>query len=201
MREGKSIQELANNYIEDKSDYNFKTLYNRLKPGLVLHVYNIIKNAEASEDVVADTFTKIWQKIHQYDPYWNFSTWAYKIAENEARQWLRKSSKTYSVEAMGGQEALEALLLTDFGMDNNGMVEPNWYFDETVEPRMVLYEKVIVVIRELPTLYREIMEDREINKMKYEDISQKYNLELNTVKTRIKRAREKIKNVIDIKTA
>ena len=36
------------------------------------------------------------------------------------------------------------------------------------------------------------MKDRELEGMKYEDISDKYDLELNTVKTRIKRAREKI---------
>lgn len=56
-------------------------------------------------------------------------------------------------------------------------------------------ERIFSMIESLPELYREIMKDRELNGMKYEDISEKYGLDLNTVKTRIKRAREKMETI------
>ena len=44
----------------------------------------------------------------------------------------------------------------------------------------------------LPEQYKGILIDREINEMKYSEIADKYGLEINTVKTRIIRAREKV---------
>lgn len=190
-----SIQSLAIRFVKSRTEKDFKLVYDRLKPGLLQHVYNILKNESAAEDVVADSFIKMWLKIHQYNMHWNFSTWAYKIARNEAMQWIRKNGNIYSIESMGGEQIADKLILSDAFAEDNGIdfiQNPDWYFDETEDKRVTLYNKVLDEIEALPELYKNIMKDREIDGMKYEDISEKYGLELNTVKTRIKRAREKI---------
>jgi RNA polymerase sigma-70 factor (ECF subfamily) len=190
-----NIQSLAIRFVNTRDEKDFKSLYDRLKPGLLQHVYNILKNQPAAEDIIADAFVKMWAKIDQYNPHWNFSTWAYKIAQNEAMQWIRKNGNVYSLESVGGDQVADRIVMTDALAEDNGIeltTNPDWYFDETEDKTVLLYNKVIDEIESLPELYREIMKDRELNGMKYEDISEKYGLELNTVKTRIKRAREKI---------
>lgn len=190
-----NIQRLAVKFVKSRCEQDFKALYDRIKPGLMQHVYNILKNQPAAEDVIADAFVKMWSKIDQYNMHWNFSTWAYKIAQNEAMQWIRKNGNVYSLETVGGDNVADMIILSDGLAEDNGIeltTNPDWYFDETEDKTVVLYNKVMDEIEALPELYREIMKDRELNGMKYEDISEKYGLELNTVKTRIKRAREKI---------
>ncbi len=193
--EQSSIQSLAIKFVETRDARDFKLLYDRLKPGLLMHVTNILKNAPAAEDVVADSFIKMWDKINQYNTFWNFSTWAYKIAKNEAMQWIRKNGNIYSIESVGGDQIADKIILSDAMAADNGIElvqNPDWYFDEEEDTTTILYNKVLEEIDALPDLYRDIMKDRELEGMKYEDISEKYSLELNTVKTRIKRAREKI---------
>jgi RNA polymerase sigma factor (sigma-70 family) len=190
-----NIQSLAVKFVKSRDEKDFKSLYDRLKPGLLQHVYNILKNQPAAEDVIADAFVKMWTKVDQYNLHWHFSTWAYKIATNEAMQWIRKNGNVYSLESVGGEQVADRIVLSDALAEDNGIeltTNPDWFFDDKEDKTVALYNKVIQEIEALPELYREIMKDRELNGMKYEDISAKYNLELNTVKTRIKRAREKI---------
>lgn len=191
-----SVQDLAMRFVEVRSESSFSALYKRLKPGMVYHATSILKDSEAAEDVVSESFAKIWKKVDQYNSYWNFSTWAYRIVYNEAMQYLRKA-KSISLDSACANYS-DQVQYTEFLMLNNGidesdvMSEPNWFFDETEDVKVALYDMVIKEIKDLPPLYKDIMIDREINKMKYDDISKKYSIEINTVKTRINRARTKI---------
>jgi len=188
-----SIQSLALKFVRTKSEQNFEALYDRLKPGLLQHVCNILKDSGAAEDVIADSFVKMWLKINQYNIHWNFSTWAYKIAYNEAMQWIRKNGNVYSLESIGDDQLADRIIMSDALAEDNGILQnPDWFFDDKEDKTIKLYNIVRQEIEALPELYRDIMKDRELKGMKYEDISKKYNLELNTVKTRISRAREKI---------
>ena len=56
-----------------------------------------------------------------------------------------------------------------------------------------MYATAIEEIRSLPSLYRDIMIDREINGMKYKDIAEKYGIKKRSIATRIRRARNKIR--------
>jgi hypothetical protein len=71
-------------------------------------------------------------------------------------------------------------------------VDPNWNLDESEDMHQAVYEKVLKEINGLSKFYKEIMIDRELNGMKYKQIAEKYNININSVKTRIKRARMQI---------
>jgi len=190
-----NIQSLATRFVNSRNESDFKLLYERVKPGILMYVTKMLKDQDAAEDVVADAFVKMWSKIDQYNPYWNFSTWAYKIAKNEAMQWVRKNGNVHSLQAMGGESLADNILLANALILDDGIEDvssPNWSLEETEDYTTILYKKVLEEIESLPELYRNIMTDRELNGMKYEEISEKYQIELNTVKTRIKRARDKI---------
>ena len=79
------------------------------------------------------------------------------------------------------------------GADEDLLIEqPNYFFDEEEDPKKAVYQKVLSELYELPRTYKDIMIDREINGMKYKDIAEKYGININSVKTRIKRARMQI---------
>lgn len=187
-----SIQFLAFEFIREKNSSTFDPLYKRMKPGMLHHAMNILKNQDAADDAVSVAFTKIWTKIDQYNSKWNFSTWAYKIVRNEALQQVRKK-KTVSMEKAEGGSHSDDVQLVEYSSPRTGEFNaesPEWFFDE--DPRdlqQIVYEKVMSEIQELPSCYKEVMIDREIKGMKYKQIAKKHNININSVKTKIKRAR------------
>lgn len=199
-----SINQLAYAYISSKdgggilAERDFKNLFNRLRPGLVSYSNNILKDVDAAEDVVTDAFVKIWSKIHTYDPRWSFSTWCYKIVRNETMQYLRKqkqilrNGKHYSISS--GEQGFIDALMREAEQMMRGTSEPADFteFDTPVITTEELYQRVMSEIEALPEHYRSIMINREVDKMKYSDIAKEHGLEINTVKTRIIRAREKV---------
>jgi hypothetical protein len=66
--------------------------------------------------------------------------------------------------------------------------------EEVIDPDC-LYDEIVQEIRNLPTHYREIIEDRIVDKMKYKDIAEKRGLKINTVRSRIHSAKKVIKNL------
>ena len=188
MSNHESMQSMAIDFHNDRTEKKFGKLYNRIKPGLLQYAMRIIKNEEAAHDVVADASVKMWQKIHQYNPYWNFSTWAYRITYNECMQYIRKTKND--------RPLFENYDFTGFeGFEPD---EPDWGLEEQqVDLHEALYNATIACIDKLPNgLYRDIMIDREFKGMKYEEISEKYNININSVKTRISRARDMVKKAV-----
>ena len=95
-RENISIQNLAIDFLEQKDNKTFSSLIKRLKPGLVSFVYGFVQDTDLSREIVSKTFIAVWEKIDQYNRDYNFSTWVYAIAKNEALGQLRLKSKTLS---------------------------------------------------------------------------------------------------------
>jgi RNA polymerase sigma-70 factor (ECF subfamily) len=203
----KNIQELAENFITSSSEKDFKKLYDRLKPGLLNHCRAILVDEEISEDAVSKTFEKIWTKIEQYDSdRGNFSTWAYNIARNESLL-IKKNSARYTPlvyesvnitddNGEGGQGGLfrgDHIELTPSIAES--FSDPDWS-QESIEQQMdELYTDVVEKIKGLPEIYKEILIDRELNKMKYQDIATKHGMKKRAVATRIRRARIKVREM------
>jgi len=192
------MQKLALEFCKTRTDKSFNALYERLKPGMIFHAMNILKDESSAEDVVSIAFTKIWLKIDQYNKFWNFSTWAYRIVHNEAMQHIRKNKMLVGMEGPGrfnhadNQQYSEHNLLYNGAEESLVQVDPNWDLDENEDLHQAVYEKVLNEINGLSKFYKEIMIDRELNGMKYKEISVKYGININSVKTRIKRARMQI---------
>jgi RNA polymerase sigma-70 factor (ECF subfamily) len=194
----KNIQRLAEDFITQKTDKSFKNLFDRLRPGVLNHCYLILKEQELAEDAFLNTMAKIWTKIEQYnDDRGNFSTWCYNIARNESLL-LLKSRKKYNNRTDIEIEFLsEKNTIGDMGGVYNMEDDFNYAFMSEENDMDAIYESVLSEIRELPDLYRDIMIDREINNMKYKDIAEKYGIKKRSIATRIRRARNKIKKIME----
>lgn len=195
----KSIQELAEKFLQTSQEKDFKSLYDRIKPGLLNHCKSILIDEEVAQDAVSKTFEKIWVKVAQYDPSrGNFSTWAYNIARNESLL-IKKNSKKFtplvyeSIE-LDGRDYDEFIPLSDITPEDI-FAEPEWEINNQEGDFDDLYDTVLEKMKQLPAIYKDILMDREIHKMKYQDIADKYGMKKRAVATRIRRARIKIREM------
>lgn len=195
---GQNIQKLAEKFIITSSENDFVNLYYRIKPGLLNHCKSILCDEEAAQDAVANTMAKIWTKISQYDSErGNFSTWVYNIARNESLV-IKKGEDKY----------MPLIIETSYSQSENGIStqknknafkehdisEPS-FIDSDENEMEVLYDSVIEKMRDLPEIYKEILYDREILRMKYQEIAEKHGMKKRAIATRIRRARLKIREM------
>jgi RNA polymerase sigma-70 factor (ECF subfamily) len=181
----KSLQEMGLAFFESRSERDFTDVYYRLRPSISYYLRELVPNQDDRNEVIATAFAKVWQKIHQYDPYWNFSTWVYRIARNEALLFFRSKKKTYSYDAMAEM---------GINMEAKGPItESDAFLTDVDHPVDLLYDMAVEEIGNLPDLYKTVLTLREIDKMKYEEIADQLGWKHNTVRTRIRKARELVR--------
>jgi RNA polymerase sigma-70 factor (ECF subfamily) len=191
MPKKSELQELGMAFFQSRSESDFNKVYLRMKTNIGFYIKEILPAIDDREEAVANTFAKVWTKIYQYDPYWNFSTWVYRIARNEALLMLRHKRRNYSLEAM---EEMGVNLESRIAIEMPDMESRE---TQNVPAADMLYEFAITEIGNLPENYRIVMIMREIEKKKYEDISRELGWKQNTVRTRIRKGRELLrKNLI-----
>ena len=187
-----SYRILTENYIATKSEKDYKALYTRVRPGLRTYIYNVVKDNEATDDILTNTLTKMWTKIDQFDPQYQITTWLYRIAFNECLGWIRQRNKKRSLDAMkdygiNTEKYLSKTSARDLLVEMEYKSEQEWIDEDNYI--MNQYETVLKNIDSLKPMYKGILEDRLLNNLKYEDIADKYNLPLQTIKNRIRRGK------------
>lgn len=196
---GQNIQKLAEKFIETSSENDFVNLYYRIKPGLLNHCKSILTDEETAQDAVANTMAKIWTKISQYDPErGNFSTWVYNIARNESLV-IKKGEDRYMplvIETTNfhSENGIAATQKNKNAIKEDDISEPDFITSSESEMES-LYGSVIEKMRELPDIYKDILYDREIRRMKYQEIADKHGMKKRAIATRIRRARLKIREM------
>lgn len=193
----KNIQELAESFMRSSAEKDFVELYKRIKPGLLNHCKSILVEQEAAEDAVSNTMAKIWTKISQYDPSrGNFSTWVYNIARNESLV-IKKNEDRYMPiihEMVKSNDDND-----DFGISTSTpsiTLDSDFDYIPMENDEMEdLYENVIEKMQDLPEIYKDILIDREILRMKYQEIADKYGMKKRAIATRIRRARIKVREM------
>ena len=172
----------------------YSLLVQRHKEGLTLYVNEfvghlknsegIIELAEEPQDIVQEAFHKAFQSLSTYNPQYKFSTWLYNIARNIAIDYTRK--RKISIGANLTPENIK-----DFANIGSGI--RNSPEDKLISSQE--YRSLIGMIESLDEKYREPARLRFLKEYEYNEIAQELNLELNTVKTRLKRAKEILKKM------
>jgi len=179
------------NFIKNKNNENFSNLIKRLKPGLFSFVYNFVKDKDLANDVVSQTIILMWQKIDQYNHKYNFSTWVYAIAKNESLGAIRQKNKVLSYDKyMNNHSRLLQLYNPVFNM-NTEVIGP-----VGEELTRKLFDASLAVINELKEPYRTVMLEREIKQKQLNDIANDLGWNLSTVKTRLRKGRKDVAEVL-----
>ena len=198
LHKGQVKPELPDNRLVQSAiegDQNAYTLLmQRHREGLTLYVNEFVGNlknsdgiielAEEPQDIVQEAFHKAFQALPTYNPQYRFSTWLYNIARNIAIDYSRK--RKISIGANLTTENIKDFANIGGGIRNS----PEDKLISTQE-----YRSLIEMIASLDEKYREPATLRFLKEYEYNEIAQELNLELNTVKTRLKRAKEILKKM------
>lgn len=168
-------QELARLSIENPE--SFGALMERYEAPLLRYIRRISSlSKEDAEDILQETFIKIYRNINDCDPDAKFSSWIYRIAHNQTIDTLRKrknDAASFSIEANDAAQFLRAT--TDIGAETER--------DDTLT-------QIETIIRELPETYREALILRFLEEKSYEEIMDILELPKGSVATLVHRGKK-----------
>ncbi len=166
------------------SETGFEELVRRYQRPIAGYVYRMLSDYDASLDVTQEVFIKVYNSLEKYSAEYKFSTWLYRIAHNAAIDYMRRNS-VY-------QQSLEAENAD--GTYQLQLESPN-PSPETERERSEWRREIESVIKCLPTVYRELIQLRHTQDLSYDEIAEITNLPLGTVKNRLFRAREMMRDI------
>lgn len=192
-----SLKELGLKFKESHSEKDFNLLHNRIKKGLYQYAYRILNDHHDASDTVTTTMTKVWLKIEQFNPEWHISTWIYSIAyKNSILPILysrkNKMSTSISLTQSGDEDDNKNLIskieysAIDKFVDSLVKVEDEKDYENLVN-------QMLKKLSDLPIHLKEPLASRYFDNLSYEEIGEKYDLNLQTVKNRIFKAKQILK--------
>jgi RNA polymerase sigma-70 factor (ECF subfamily) len=161
-------------------------------------IYNVIKkicaNSEDSAELTQQTFVKVIENIKNFECKSSFYTWVFRIAVNLTLTFCKKRSKTkiYSLNAASEEELSRTNNSLQVFLRNKKSVDPS-KAAENQELGELVMEKMKILTDE----HRTVLILRDIEGMSYSQIAQALDLELGTVRSRISRARENLRKVLE----
>ncbi|HSP13859.1 MAG TPA: sigma-70 family RNA polymerase sigma factor [Thermoanaerobaculia bacterium] len=166
----------------------FSELLARYEKRVINYVYRITHRYEDAHDLTQEIFVKVYLALDRYDPKYHFSTWLFRIAQNSAIDALRK--KTIS----------EVPLVRT--TDDEPAGKEREFADSGVSPYRALKNKQLSAaidhaVEKLPPDYRELIQLRHFAELSYEEIASMKKLPLGTVKNKLFRARNLLKEALD----
>jgi len=159
-------------------DTAFDLLIDRYKRQVYSLIYRLVRHPTDAEDLAHDTFIKAYRALSTYDPRYPFITWLFRIAHNTTIDHLR-ANKAHLLAIDDEDNLLEVECL-----DERLMATADRLSDKS------LIEKALA---SLPPNYREVLYLRHQQELSYEEISQTLNIPEGTVKIRLFRARNMMK--------
>ena len=168
----------------------FTALLSSYKESIYFMVLKMVKNKPDAEDLTIEAFGKAFRNIEQYSPEFAFSTWLFKIASNNCIDFLRRKKtrqlETVSTSAAEGETTIGEVFAKEATMALK-------YDAPDPEERIILQQKHAMlrdVVANMKPRYRELIQMRYFDELSYEEIAEKLDIPLGTVKAQLFRSRE-----------
>lgn len=189
-----SLKDLGARLKETRSEKTFNELYNRIRPGLYNYVYQILKNSDDTEGVISYAMSYVYNNMDKYDPKWHISTWIYRIAYTASCGVIRSRSKRKETHISDIEQSENRNLISKIEFDSMDA-----YVDVLVEEENKAEEegeilKLQQILDAMPNEYRSVLHEKYFNDLKYEEIAEKLNIPLHTVKNRVSRGKRIIES-------
>lgn len=162
----------------------FEEIVRRYQRPITNYVYRMLGNYDASLDVTQEIFIKVYNSLERYSNEYKFSTWLYRISHNAAIDYMRRNS-VY-------EQSLET--------ENEEGVYQKQFESKSPSPEKLREqgewrEEINSVIKQLPTCYKELIILRHTYDLSYDEIAEITGLPLGTVKNRLFRGREMMREI------
>lgn len=108
-------------YIQNQEA--FREIYEKYQPIVFAVVYNLVRDREVVQELVQDTFIKLWKNIHTFKLDSNFQAWLLTIAKNTAKDYLKTNKKVELHEEVTiCSNYFPAKILYEFNTDCQGVL-------------------------------------------------------------------------------
>ncbi len=172
----------------DGNQQAYGQLLGKYRDAIYFMLLKMVNNPTDADDLTIEAFGKAFKNLGSYTPNFAFSTWLFKIASNNAIDFIRKQrGNTISL---------------DHSVDDNDSYSPSSMIQsETPDPEMsMINEQKAILMREvvarLKPRYRILIELRYFREFSYDEIADQLNLPIGTVKAQLFRARELLMNTL-----
>ena len=163
-------------------------LYTRYNIGVKSHVARYVAQKEDVEDICLESFQKAFSQIASYNPEYKFSTWLYRIARNTAFDHLsRHDREKNNMPTTSINDDITELKELPATMHNP---------EEDIINQQE-YDKWLTNIEKLKDDYRVVATMNLIDNFGYKEIADALDMPLNTVKTKIRRAKAQLLKMMD----
>jgi RNA polymerase sigma-70 factor (ECF subfamily) len=96
MHDKEVEEEILSLFNDEKTKKEgFTLLVNHFKKSIYFQIRRIVISHENTDDVLQEVFIKCWNKLNTFNGKSKLSTWIYRVAYNEAIQWIRKNKKEH----------------------------------------------------------------------------------------------------------
>ena len=177
MEEKDFIQKLLNPKTQNEA---FQMLLSQYQKPLYYHIRNIVLNHDDADDVLQNTFIKVFQHLKGFKGDSKLFSWMYRIATNEAITFINQKAKRNGTTS----EALQSKIVENLKADS--------FFDGT--EIQIKLQKAIVTLPEKQQL---VFKMKYFEEMKYEDMSEILGTSVGALKASYHHAVKKIENYVN----
>lgn len=177
MEEKDFIQKLLNPKTQNEA---FQMLLSQYQRPLYHHIRNIVLNHDDADDVLQNTFIKVFQHLKGFKGDSKLFSWMYRIATNEAITFINQKAKRNGTTS----EALQSKIVENLKADS--------FFDGT--EIQIKLQKAIVTLPEKQQL---VFKMKYFEEMKYEDMSEILGTSVGALKASYHHAVKKIENYVN----
>jgi RNA polymerase sigma-70 factor, ECF subfamily len=180
IKEALSDNELVK-IVREKDQERYAEIVERYQTRLFVYIYRLVGNKEEAEDLLQDVFVKAYRNLNSYDTERKFSSWIYRIAHNEAVNYIKRKSLKRFI-------SLETITTTKDKLDSSSIEEGA----DKAWLRKEVSKEVSDAIDRLPFKYKQVLTLRYYSEQSYEEIGEILGKPVNTVGTLINRAKKKL---------
>jgi RNA polymerase sigma-70 factor (ECF subfamily) len=170
------VSQLKNPDTQEKAFRNLMSLY---KKRLYWHIRKIVYSHDDADDVLQNTFIKIFKNIHKFNAESKLYSWMYRIATNEAITFINKKAKTHQVDISD----LQNLMVSDLQNDE-------YYSGDEIQ---LILQKAIIT---LPQKQQLVFNMKYFEEMKYSEMSEILDTSVGALKASYFHAVKKIEKYI-----
>ena len=177
--------------VQKGNNVCFDILVDRFKLRLFNYLFRMVGDRDEAEEIAQETFVKAYIHADKYKTIAKFSTWLYTIGTNLVRNRIRSKKRAPQIFSLWGRgrDSDEDDRQIDLEDPKRG---PDRVFND-----VQLSEVINDAIQKIPEKYRTSFVLREINQLSYEEIAAATGLKLGTVRSRINRARNYFRKLVE----
>lgn len=182
--------ELINAFKDGNTDA-FQELVLKYEKRVYNHCMRMVNDEMESYDLTQEVFLKVFRKIKNYEHTYSFYTWLYRITVNCCIDYLRRKKRqvqSVSISANTGDDSGQN------GKDQD--IPDDSFIPDTVLANKELNEVLKTAINQLSERLRSIILLKEVEGFSYEEIAEILGCSRGTVKSRLFRARERLKEIL-----